>query len=206
MTVAVLVLDVVFLLSAFGVRTLGQWRRTRDTGWRLGRPQGAAESAARACLVASGILLAVSVGVAFAEPPRSSAAAAVTDPMAGRPPGAAAGIVLAGAAIVLVLVAQWHMGASWRIGVDRTERTDLIRSGLYRSVRNPIYTGMVGFAVGQAVTLANAWSVAAAVTALVGVEIQVRLVEEPYLRDLHGHLYTDWSVTAGRFVPLVGRG
>ena len=54
------------------------------------------------------------------------------------------------------------MGASWRIGVDPEERTDLVRHRLYRSVRNPIFTGMVLFAAGQALLVPDAMAVAGA--------------------------------------------
>jgi protein-S-isoprenylcysteine O-methyltransferase Ste14 len=53
--------------------------------------------------------------------------------------------------------------------------------------------------------LPNVWSVAALVAMAVGVEVQVRAVEEPYLRGLHGTAYASWESAAGRFVPRLGR-
>lgn len=41
-----------------------------------------------------------------------------------------------------VLAAQTCMGASWRIGVQETERTDLVTGGLFALVRNTIFTAM----------------------------------------------------------------
>jgi protein-S-isoprenylcysteine O-methyltransferase Ste14 len=98
------------------------------------------------------------------------------------------------------------MGDSWRIGLDPDERTALVRSGVYRLVRNPIYAGMVLFAVGQVVARPNALVVAAAAVMVVGVEIQVRAVEEPYLVHTHGGAYRTWAASTGRFVPMLGRG
>jgi hypothetical protein len=43
------------------------------------------------------------------------------------------------------------------------------------------------------------------VLSAVGLEQQVRLLEEPYLLQLHGHDYLSWSAGVGRFVPFVGR-
>jgi hypothetical protein len=34
----------------------------------------------------------------------------------------------------------------------------------------------------------------------------VRAVEEPYLARVHGRAYREWAATAGRFVPILGRG
>jgi hypothetical protein len=36
MALLALVLDLAFLISAFGIRTVVQLRRTGDSGWRLG--------------------------------------------------------------------------------------------------------------------------------------------------------------------------
>jgi protein-S-isoprenylcysteine O-methyltransferase Ste14 len=39
----------------------------------------------------------------------------------------------------------------------------------------------------------------------VAVELQVRVVEEPYLLAMHGSAYVSYAVRAGRFVPRIGR-
>jgi protein-S-isoprenylcysteine O-methyltransferase Ste14 len=40
---------------------------------------------------------------------------------------------------------------------------------------------------------------------LVALEIQIRLVEEPYLERVHGDAYRRYATATGRFVPGVGR-
>jgi protein-S-isoprenylcysteine O-methyltransferase Ste14 len=188
MVTFVVVVDVIFLAVAFGARTLVQRRRTGDSGWRLGRPHSSAEAAARGLMVAAGVLL----GVALVAP--------------GDPPPAVfvVGALLAVLSVGFVALAQLQMGASWRIGVDPAERTALITSGLYAQIRNPIYTGMVAFAVGQALMVPGVWSAAGAVAMALGVEIQARAVEEPYLRATHGADFDRWARRSGRFVPRLG--
>ncbi|PYG00281.1 hypothetical protein SAMN05216184_104223 [Georgenia satyanarayanai] len=46
---------------------------------------------------------------------------------------------------------------------------------------------------------------AALLCLLLAVEIQVRLVEEPYLIRAHGHAYASYSERVGRFLPGLGR-
>lgn len=186
MVLAAAVLDVVFLLVAFGWRTVVQRRRTGDSGWRLGRPHSAVEAGARLLMVGAGVALGVSLALA--------------DP--GPIPAGTVGAVLAGGAIAFVGVAQLQMGASWRIGVDPAERTPLVQSGLYRSVRNPIYTGMVVFAIGHSLMVPSPVGWIAAAAMLAGVELQVRGVEEPYLEQAHGDAYRRWRATSGRFLPF----
>jgi protein-S-isoprenylcysteine O-methyltransferase Ste14 len=188
MTLLLLGLDLAFVALAFGLRTLGQWRRTGDTGWRLGRPHSRAEAAARALLLASAPLLLA-----------ATLSAETHSPLAG------VGIALMLLGIAVTVGAQWNMGAAWRIGVDPAERTELVREGLYRHVRNPIYSGMALFVLGQALVTPNAWAGAAVAALLLGIELQVRAVEEPYLRATHGARFLEWASRAGRFAPYVGR-
>jgi protein-S-isoprenylcysteine O-methyltransferase Ste14 len=185
-----LVLDLVFLGAGFGARSWLQWRRTGDAGWRLGRAHSPAEFLARLFLVGAGALLGASVAAGWDT---------------GTSPRSLAGVAIAATGVLVVVVAQLQMGASWRIGVDRGERTELVRAGLYGSVRNPIYTGMALFAIGQLMIVPNAWSAAAVVLMITGVEIQVRRVEEPFLLATHGARFQHWAAVAGRFAPGIGR-
>ncbi|MFT3854487.1 MAG: isoprenylcysteine carboxylmethyltransferase family protein [Ilumatobacteraceae bacterium] len=190
MICAATALDAVFVAVAFGLRSWLQWRRTGDAGWRLGRTHSRIEMTARALMfMAAALLVASLVGESWRTSPVVFAA------------GAAAAI----AAIVPVAVAQLQMGASWRIGVDPDERTELVTAGIYAHVRHPIYTGMTAFTVAQGLMLPSPWTLAAVAAMTVGAELQARAVEEPYLGATHGPRFATWARTAGRFVPRLGR-
>jgi protein-S-isoprenylcysteine O-methyltransferase Ste14 len=105
----------------------------------------------------------------------------------------------------LVARAQLAMDASWRIGIDAGSPTALVTDGPFRWVRNPIYAGMVAVAGGLAVVLANAAALIGLVALAAWVELQVRTVEEPFLRDRHGAAYVRWAARTGRFLPGLGR-
>ncbi|MHB8464198.1 MAG: methyltransferase family protein [Acidimicrobiales bacterium] len=110
------------------------------------------------------------------------------------------GLVTFGCGLALMTWAQLAMGASWRIGVDPAERTELIVHGPFRAVRNPIFTGMVVALTGIGL-VGPIVSLAAPLLFLAGVEIQTRLVEEPYLRSTHRE-YGAYAARVGRFVPV----
>jgi protein-S-isoprenylcysteine O-methyltransferase Ste14 len=183
-------LEVVFATLALGLRTIVQRRRTGDSGWRLGRPHSGAEATARAAMTLSAALLLVTAVESWGE-----------ERFDGR---SVAGAAIAVGAVAVVSVAQVQMGASWRIGVDHDERTALVRSGLYRWSRNPISMGMDAFTVGIALMLRDPWSLAAAALMILGTEMQVRAVEEPYLRLAHGDAFDAWRRSTGRFIPHLG--
>ncbi len=120
------------------------------------------------------------------------------------PVGHALGFVLFSVGLTGTLLAQVWMGASWRVGVNEEERTELVVRGPFALVRNPIFSAMVPAFLGLALLVPNAAvaGVAALVSAL---ELQVRFVEEPYLLRAHGARYREYASRVGRFVPGVGR-
>jgi protein-S-isoprenylcysteine O-methyltransferase Ste14 len=191
-----LALYLLYLALAFGLRAWLQWRRSGDHGFRFG---GFAASAAER---AGAILLVVALVLGLAAPVLElrGALAAVE---ALRAP--ALGTLLALLGIAGTLHAQLAMGSSWRVGVDPSERTALRTDGPFRLVRNPIFSWMILSAAGLALLVPNAASLIGWAALVVGIEIQVRLVEEPYLLRTHGGAYASWAARTGRFVPGVGR-
>jgi protein-S-isoprenylcysteine O-methyltransferase Ste14 len=197
-SVTALVLFAVYLLVAFVVRTWLQLRRTGDSGWRgiSGRP-GTAEWWA-------GILFAVAlvagvlgpVTALFGLNPIDALTATVVQ---------VTGTVLAIIGVVTTFLTQVAMGTNWRIGVDETERTDLVTTGPFALVRNPIFTAMGFTGLGLTLMVPNVVALTGFVLLLVALHLQVRVVEEPYLRRAHGHAYARYAASTGRFLPSLGR-
>ena len=151
---------------------------------------------------AGGLLFVLALALGLAGPVLELLGAlAAYEPL--RLPGLGAGFALAG--IAGTLHAQLAMGASWRVGVDPRERTTLRTDGPFRWVRNPIYGWMILTAAGLALLVPNAASLVGLVALVVGLELQVRFVEEPYLLRTHGEVYASWAARTGRFFPGVGR-
>lgn len=121
------------------------------------------------------------------------------------PIGPTPGVVLYGPGLVGTLVAQVAMGRSWRIGVDESERTDLVTTGPFAIVRNPIFSAMVPAFLGLALMVPNVVALTGLLALVAAVELQVRFVEEPYLIRTHGERYLDYASRIGRFVPRSGR-
>jgi protein-S-isoprenylcysteine O-methyltransferase Ste14 len=114
-----------------------------------------------------------------------------------------AGLLLYAFGLAVCVGAQLAMGASWRIGVDESESTDLVTDGPFALVRNPIYSGVIPLVAGL-VLLASAVSLAAFAAMVAALEIQVRLVEEPHLLRAHDPAYREYASRVGRFVPGIG--
>lgn len=120
-------------------------------------------------------------------------------------PFRATGIALYAIGLAVTFTAQIGMGESWRMGVDATERTPLVSTGIFAIVRNPIFTGMSFAWAGLSLMVPNLAGVLALAAMASAIEIQVRVVEEPYLRSSHGSAYADYARRTGRFLPGIGR-
>jgi protein-S-isoprenylcysteine O-methyltransferase Ste14 len=194
-----LALYVLYLALAFGLRTHAQIRATGSSGWKgISGKVGSAEWT-------GGVLFVVALVLGVAAPVLDLAG--VVDPIDALDGeiGHAAGIGLFWGGLVTTLAAQFAMGESWRIGVDENERTAMVTSGPFSVVRNPIFTAMVPAGIGLALLVPNIAAIVGAVALIVALQIQVRLVEEPYLLRAHGDEYAAYAARVGRFVPLLGR-
>ena len=195
MTTVALILYVVALVVLFGVRSWVQQRRTGSAGFHgiSGTPSDAGWW--------GGVLFVVAMVLGLAGPLLAVADVVSTDPPLGVQ---LTGLVLALIGFAGTLAAQTGMGESWRIGVDPGERTDLVTTGVFAHVRNPIFTAMVVAQLGI-VLMVPTWVTALSLVALVvAVQLQVRVVEEPHLRAVHGNAYGAYSAATGRFLPRIG--
>lgn len=102
----------------------------------------------------------------------------------------------------LCALAQTTMGSSWRVGIDRNQRTDLVSTGIYRVIRNPTYLGLhlvdLGFWLVWPTTMVAAYFV----LFFVIMDIQVRC-EEEHLLSLHGEAFASYARGTWRYVPWI---
>jgi protein-S-isoprenylcysteine O-methyltransferase Ste14 len=196
MPVAALVVYAVWFALTFGLRTVIQWRHTGSSGFKaLGGRPGSLEWIA-------GVLFTVALVVGVAGPVADLAG---LEPLTDAAWLAWLGLAVAVFGVGLTLAAQISMGDSWRIGVDETERTDMVTDGAFAIVRNPIFSAMLVTAVGLTAMVPNVVSVVGLVALVVALELQVRVVEEPYLATVHGESYEQYRRRVGRFVPRFDR-
>lgn len=195
MAVAALVLFVVFLVLVAFVRVMIQLRRTGDLGDRHRTDDPAQRRIASVAGLGAIALGAGSPVAALLGLPVVVDSSAVE----------VVGVALAVMGIAATFGAQLAMGDAWRAGVDPGERTELVTSGPFRLVRNPILTAVMITCAGLALMVPTVVGFAGLAAVVVANELLVRLVEEPHLRRVHGEAYEQYAASVGRFVPGVGR-
>ncbi len=192
-----LVLFAIFGVLGFGWRSWLQYRRTGSTGFRGIRAGGLVERLAGVGFV---VALAVAVSAPILQEAKVVGPLRVLNEVCIQ----TLGIVVATLGIAATVYAQLEMGDSWRIGVDTTETTTLVHTGMFGRIRNPIYDAMFLFGIGIVLVTPNVVALAGLILLVSTIELQVRRVEEPYLLRTHGDAYRAYAASVGRFIPGVG--
>ncbi len=78
---------------------------------------------------------------------------------------------------------------------------ELVATGLYRYVRNPIYVGVLTIIIGQFLWFRTIWMLAYVVMAFLGMHLFVTLYEEPTLKKKFGAAYENYCKSVPRWVP-----
>jgi protein-S-isoprenylcysteine O-methyltransferase Ste14 len=110
------------------------------------------------------------------------------------------GVAIAVIAFALTLVCWKKMGKSWRMGIDPSEKTQLIITGPYAYVRHPIYALSSIMIIGSVLAVPNWLMLVAAAIHIPFLQWEASR-EERYLRKAQGQVYEDYLAGTGRFVP-----
>ena len=108
-------------------------------------------------------------------------------------------IVILVASLVWVGAAQARMGKSWRIGIDKQNKTELVETGVFSLSRNPIFLGMRFMLFGLFLLIPNALTLLTWIMGDVLMQIQVRL-EEEFLAGAHGETYRHYKSRVRRWI------
>src|SRR5262249_44935580 len=108
------------------------------------------------------------------------------------------------AGLIFFAAAQLNLGASWRIGIDRSAKLGLITDGLYSFCRNPVYLGLLTMAVGYVLMVPTLLSLALAAVDCAAMRRHIA-DEESYLLLLYGDEYRRYAGKVGRFLPGFGK-
>jgi protein-S-isoprenylcysteine O-methyltransferase Ste14 len=116
------------------------------------------------------------------------------------------GALVAIGALLATIECWKRMGKSWRMAVTPGEKTELVTTGLYRSIRHPIYALSILLVAATAVVLPTWPMIAIALTNATLVNLKARN-EERHLLATHGDAYAAYLAGTGRFLPrLFARG
>ena len=109
------------------------------------------------------------------------------------------GLVLIHFSLAWIMIAQYQMSNNWRIGIDEKNKTQLVKDGVFKISRNPVFLGMMVSMLGLFLILPNVLSFFLMVAGYIVIQVQVRLEEEFLLRQ-HGKQYEDYKLRTRRWI------
>ena len=110
------------------------------------------------------------------------------------------GIAITAGGLLLAIWARAYLGRNWSGAVTVKVGHQLIRSGPYRWVRHPIYSGMILALIGTAISLGQLRGPVAVVLLWIGFTMKSR-IEERFMTGTFGGEYEKYSRTTGGIVP-----
>lgn len=113
---------------------------------------------------------------------------------------AAVGVLLLVLAFGCVVIAQMHMGNSWRIGIPVGQVAPaLVTRGIFSRSRNPIFLGMSLALAGFFLLMPSAASLATGLFGVALMQVQARL-EEAFLLSTHALAYQAYRAATPRWI------
>jgi protein-S-isoprenylcysteine O-methyltransferase Ste14 len=111
------------------------------------------------------------------------------------------GLALFVLGLALAVWARLYIGRNWGMPMTRKEDPELVRTGPYRTIRHPIYSGIILAMIGTAVAVSLYWLIAAV---LFGAYFTVSaVVEEHSLTKLFPDQYPDYKRSTRMLIPFV---
>jgi protein-S-isoprenylcysteine O-methyltransferase Ste14 len=115
------------------------------------------------------------------------------------------GVLLTAAGVAIAIWARWHLGTNWSGVVTLKEGHELIRTGPYRTIRHPIYTGILLALLGTIVAAGEVRGLLAVAIAWASFYWKARR-EESFLRQEFAEKFGTHAKQTGMFLPKIVRG
>ena len=115
--------------------------------------------------------------------------------------------------LVVMVVGLWlfwrshaDLGLNWSATLEMRKGHEIIKHGVYRRIRHPMYAAIWLFSIAQA-SLLNNWLAGCAVVCAFALMYFLRTpIEEQMMREQFGKDYEDYMAETGRiFPPVIGR-
>lgn len=103
---------------------------------------------------------------------------------------------------VIACRARYLLGTNWSLSVQRKENHELVRRGIYKVVRHPIYTGLLLLFIGNSIIVGDYRAIFAIL--IVFVSLWLKLIkEEELLTKTFGSRYTEYKKKTKALIPYI---
>jgi protein-S-isoprenylcysteine O-methyltransferase Ste14 len=110
------------------------------------------------------------------------------------------GVVIMAAGVAIAFWARFHLGANWSGVVTLKQGHELIRTGPYRTIRHPIYTGILLAFLGNTVEVGQVRGLLGLLIIWLSFYVKARR-EESFLVQEFGPRFDEHTQHTGMFLP-----
>ncbi len=110
------------------------------------------------------------------------------------------GAVMSAAGTIVFIAAVQTMRDSWRAGVSKTDKTELVTNGIYQISRNPAFLGFDLLYIGTLLMFFNWVLCILTVFAIIMYHLQIVNVEEDFLLAAFGNEYLQYKKKVCRYL------
>lgn len=110
------------------------------------------------------------------------------------------GAIISVVGTVIFIVAVWTMRDSWRAGVSKTDKTELVTNGIYQISRNPAFLGFDLLYIGILLMFFNWVLCGLTIVAVIMYHLQIVNVEEDFLLATFENEYLQYKKKVCRYI------
>ena len=111
------------------------------------------------------------------------------------------GLAVFALGLALAIWARVYLGRNWGMPMSQKADPELVTTGPYRSIRHPIYSGIILALIGSAIAVSLYWLVAAA---LIGAYFTYSAVtEERFMASRFPESYPEYKRSTKMLIPFV---
>ncbi|MGG7176869.1 methyltransferase family protein [Clostridium paraputrificum] len=109
------------------------------------------------------------------------------------------GIVIIFIGVIIFGVAAFSMRTSWRVGIDKNTKTELVTDGIYRYSRNPAFLGFDTMFTGIFIVFPNLITLGTMIISMISIHLLI-LQEEKHLIESFGDGYRIYKGNTSRYI------
>lgn len=103
---------------------------------------------------------------------------------------------------VIACTSRYTLGKNWSLSVQRKESHQLIQDGIYKTVRHPIYTGLLFLFIGNAIIVGDYRAIIAVLIVFVSLWLKLKK-EEALLTETFGIKYIAYKKQTKALIPYL---
>lgn len=103
---------------------------------------------------------------------------------------------------IIACLSRYMLGKNWSLSVQKKVNHKLIKEGMYRIVRHPIYTGILLLFIGNALIVGDYRAIIAVFIIFISLLYKLKK-EEKLMIEIFGETYIEYKKTTKALVPFI---